>query len=91
MGYQNKARPDYFEMREDFRLSGIDKSDKEIREEYREWLLADASADLTDLIEDIRLGKSKEDLIENIRFIKATLLEYRREVYPASPDEDSDD
>ena len=57
-------------------------------QEYLQWLLTDANIDLTDLIEDIRLGKSQEQLIENIRFIKATLNQYMKEVYPAPPEED---
>ena len=88
MGYQNGQRPDYFDSREDYRLSGIDKPDKEVYAFYLQLLLFDCQADLTDLIEDIKRSKSSEELIEAVRFIKATLLEYEREVYPASPDED---
>ena len=88
MGYQNGQRPDYFDSREDYRLSGIDKPDKEVYADYLQSLLFDCQADLTDLIEDIKRSKSSEELIEAVRFIKATLLEYEREVYPASPDED---
>jgi hypothetical protein len=88
MGYQNGERPDFEGVKEGMRWDYPHMTDEEIRQEYRQWLLTDANMDLTDLIEDIRLGKSQEQLIENIRFIKATIVEYMREVYPAPPEED---
>jgi hypothetical protein len=88
MGYQNGQRPDYFDDRETLRLSGIDKPDEEIYQDYLRWLLTDCQTDLTDLIEDIRRAKSPEELIEAIRFIKGTLLQYEKEVYPSSLDEE---
>lgn len=88
MGYQNNERPDYEGVKKEMLWDFPHMTDEEIRQEYLQWLLTDANIDLTDLIEDIRLGKSQEQLIENIRFIKATLNQYMKEVYPAPPEED---
>jgi hypothetical protein len=88
MGYQNDGRPDYDELKKALLWDFPFMTDEEIRQEYRQWLLTDAQMDLTDLINDIKLGKSQADLIENIQFIKATILQYTREVYPAPPEEE---
>ena len=83
MGYQEKQRPDYFDMRECLRLSGIDRPDEEIRKDYKLYLLADIQADLTDLIEEVKTrSMSKEELLYALSFIKDTLRQYEKEAYP---------
>jgi len=89
MGYQEKQRPDYFDMREGLRLSGIDKPDEEIRKDYKLYLLADIQADLTDLIEEVKTrSMSKEELLYALSFIKDTLRQYHKEAYPKEDDDE---
>ena len=90
MGYQDNTRPDYFDMREALRLSGIDRPDAELVKQYKLYLLADIQADLTDLIEEVKTrSMSKEELTFALSFIKDTLRQYEKEAYP--PEEDDDE
>lgn len=51
-------------------------------------LLVDARIDLTDIQYWINEGGNPKDIIEAIKFIKETLLEYQRAVYPRNKGED---
>ena len=89
MGYQEKQRQDYFDMREALRLSGIDRPDEEIRKDCKLYLLADIQADLTDLIEEVKTrSMSKEELLYALSFIKDTLRQYEKEAYPKEDDDE---
>ena len=91
MGYQEKQRPDYFDMREALRLSGIDKPDEEIRKDCKLYLLADIQADLTDLImeiEDSFNSMTQRELLFALQFIKDTLRQYEKEAYPKEDDDE---
>ena len=89
MGYQDNTRPDYFDMREALRLSGIDRPDAELSKDYKLNLLADAQFDLTDLIEEVKTrSMSKEELTFALSFIKDTLRQYEKEAYPKEDDDE---
>ena len=89
MGYQEKQRQDYFDMREALRLSGIDRPDEEIRKDYKLYLLADIQFDLTDLIEEVKTrSMSKEELLYALSFIEDTLRQYEKEAYPKEDDDE---
>lgn len=84
MGYQNKTRPDYFDLREALYLSSIDKSEQELSEEYRRNLLSDAQFDLSDLIMEIKdnfNSMTQKELLFALEFISDTLRQYERELY----------
>ena len=84
MGYQNKTRPDYFDLREALYLSSIDKSEQELSEKYRRNLLSDAQFDLSDLIMEIKdnfNSMTKKELLFALEFIRDTLHQYERELY----------
>ncbi len=94
MGYQNKTRPDYFDLREALYLSSVDKSEQELSEKYRRYLLSDAQFDLSDLImeiEDNFNSITKKELLFALEFISDTLRQYEREVYPQEEKNDSND
>jgi hypothetical protein len=94
MGYQNKTRPDYFDLREALYLSSVDKSEQELSEKYRRNLLSDAQFDLSDLImeiEDNFNSITKKELLFALEFISDTLRQYEREVYPQEEKNDSND
>jgi len=84
MGYQNKTRPDYFDLREALYLSSVDKSEQELSEKYRRNLLSDAQFDLSDLIMEIKdnfNSMTQKELLFALEFISDTLRQYERELY----------
>jgi hypothetical protein len=84
MGYQNKTRPDYFDLREALYLSSVDKSEQELSEKYRRNLLSDAKFDLSDLIMEIKdnfNSMTQKELLFALEFISDTLRQYERELY----------
>lgn len=94
MGYQNKTRPDYFNLREALYLSSVDKSEQKLSEKYRRNLLSDAQFDLSDLIMEIKdnfNSMTQKELLFALEFIRDTLRQYEREVYPQEEKNDSND
>ena len=84
MGYQNKTRPDYFDLREALYLSSVDKSEHELSEKYRRNLLSDAQFDLSDLIMEIKdnfNSMTQKELLFALEFISDTIRQYERELY----------